>query len=164
MLDELCNSMKIGQICHVVGIPAHVHQWPNVTWSIEACSVQTIKPECEASFWFWLDNKTSTCSNRITLHLLTLHSPPSHSHVDPCLISNNFKALHAASACSPWRFPAIVANTFGSSIVPPGLYSTLKLVLLFSLVQTEGENPDAHNHLDILTLTSDTLIIDRYPS
>ncbi|KAI4884787.1 hypothetical protein NFI96_018752, partial [Prochilodus magdalenae] len=130
--DELCNSMKFGQVYRVVGIPAHIHQWPNITWSIEACSVQTVKPECEALF-----------------------------DTDPCLISDNFQALHAASACSPWRFSAIIANSFGSAVLPPGLYSTLKLVLLLSLVQTEGENPDAHNHLDVLALTSDALIIDR---
>ncbi|XP_072514098.1 minichromosome maintenance domain-containing protein 2 [Salminus brasiliensis] len=123
--DELCNSMKIGQVYRVVGIPAHVHQWPNIIWSIEASSVQTVMPEY------------------------------------PCKISDNFHALHAASACSPWRFSAIVANSFGSAIVPPGLYSTLKLALLLSLVLNEGEDPDANNHLDVLALTSDTLIIDR---
>ncbi|KAK1806200.1 hypothetical protein P4O66_000087 [Electrophorus voltai] len=80
---------------------------------------------------------------------------------DPCLVSDNFKALHATSASSPWRFSAIVANTFASPVVPPGLYSTLKLLLLLSLVQTEGENEEAHNHLDVLAITSDTLIIDR---
>ncbi|XP_026860220.2 minichromosome maintenance domain-containing protein 2 [Electrophorus electricus] len=123
--DELCNCMKIGQIYQLVGIPAHVHQWPSVSWSIEACSIQTVMPNY------------------------------------PCLVSDNFKALHATSASSPWRFSAIVANTFASPVVPPGLYSTLKLLLLLSLVQTEGENEEAHNHLDVLAITSDTLIIDR---
>uniref|UniRef100_A0A4W4F6R6 MCMDC2 N-terminal domain-containing protein n=1 Tax=Electrophorus electricus TaxID=8005 RepID=A0A4W4F6R6_ELEEL len=85
------------------------------------------------------------------------------SFSDPCLVSDNFKALHATSASSPWRFSAIVANTFASPVVPPGLYSTLKLLLLLSLVQTEGENEEAHNHLDVLAITSDTLIIDRCP-
>ncbi|XP_007248985.3 minichromosome maintenance domain-containing protein 2 [Astyanax mexicanus] len=123
--DELCNSMKIGQVYQVVGIPAHVHQWPNITCSIEASSVQIVIPEY------------------------------------PCKISCNFHALHAASSCSPWRFSAIVANSFGSGIVPPGLYNTLKLAMLLSLVQTEGQNTDAHNHLDVLALSSDTLVIDR---
>lgn len=45
MLDELCNSMKIGQLYRVVGIPTHVQQL-NLTWSIEACSVQTLPTEC----------------------------------------------------------------------------------------------------------------------
>ncbi|XP_062841477.1 minichromosome maintenance domain-containing protein 2 isoform X2 [Trichomycterus rosablanca] len=125
MLDEFCNSMKIGQLYRVVGIPTHVQQWPNLTWSIEACSVQT-------------------------------HTPDYHS-----LVSNNFKALHTASACSPWRFSAIVANSFGLAVVPPGLYSTLKLSLLLSLVQTNREYSDAHNHLDVLALTSETYIIER---
>uniref|UniRef100_A0A671T5C2 MCMDC2 N-terminal domain-containing protein n=1 Tax=Sinocyclocheilus anshuiensis TaxID=1608454 RepID=A0A671T5C2_9TELE len=109
--DELCNSMRIGHLYQVVGIPAHVHQWPNVTWS-------------------------------------------------PCLVSNNFQNLQTAMACSPWRFAAIVANSFGSPVIPPGLYNTLKLGLLLSLVQTE-DNPDSPYQLDVLALTSETLIIDR---
>ncbi|XP_067234113.1 minichromosome maintenance domain-containing protein 2 [Chanodichthys erythropterus] len=122
--DELCNSMRIGHLYRVVGIPAHVHQWPNVTWSVEACSVQPWNPKCS------------------------------------CVVSSNFQNLQAASACSPWRFAAIVANSFGSPVIPPGLYNTLKLGLLLSLVQTE-DNPDSPNHLDVLALTSDSLIIDR---
>ncbi|NP_001311369.1 minichromosome maintenance domain-containing protein 2 [Danio rerio] len=122
--DELCNSMRIGHLYRVVGIPAHVHQWPNVTWSVEACSVQPWIPKC------------------------------------PSLVSNNFQNLHTASACSPWRFAAIVANSFGSPVIPPGLYNTLKLGLLLSLLQTE-DNTDSPNHLDVLALTSDSLIIDR---
>ncbi|XP_051970101.1 minichromosome maintenance domain-containing protein 2 [Xyrauchen texanus] len=122
--DELCNSMRIGHLYRVVGIPAHVHQWPSITWSVEACSIQPWTPKC------------------------------------PCLVSNNFQNLLTASACSPWRFTAIVANSFGSPVIPPGLYNTLKLGLLLSLVQTDG-NPDTPNHLDVLALTSDTLIIDR---
>ncbi|KAI2648966.1 Minichromosome maintenance domain-containing protein 2 [Labeo rohita] len=122
--DELCNSMRIGHVYQVVGIPAHVHQWPNVTWSVEACSVQP-----------WTQKS-------------------------PCLVSNNFQNLHTATACSPWRFAAIVVNSFASTVIPPGLYNTLKLALLLSLVQTE-DNPDSPNHLNVLALTSDALIIDR---
>ncbi|KAB5533272.1 hypothetical protein PHYPO_G00129890 [Pangasianodon hypophthalmus] len=123
--DELCNTMKIGQLYRVVGIPAHVHQWSSITWTIEACSIQNLMPEY------------------------------------PSRVSNNFQALHTASATSPWRFSAIVANSFGSPVVPPGLYSTLKLALLLSLVQTKEENLDAHNHLDVLALTGDTLNVER---
>ncbi|XP_058231879.1 minichromosome maintenance domain-containing protein 2 [Hemibagrus wyckioides] len=123
--DELCNTMKIGQLYQVVGIPAHVHQWSSITWTIEVCSIRNLIPEC------------------------------------PSCVSDNFQALHAASACSPWRFSAIVANSFGSPVVPPGLYNTLKLVLLLSLVQTKEENSDAHNPLDVLALTSDTLNVER---
>ncbi|XP_038149514.1 minichromosome maintenance domain-containing protein 2 [Cyprinodon tularosa] len=38
--DELCHSMTIGRLYRVVGIPALVHQWPSITWSVEANSVQ----------------------------------------------------------------------------------------------------------------------------
>ncbi|KAF5897498.1 minichromosome maintenance domain-containing protein 2, partial [Clarias magur] len=123
--DELCNTMKIGQLYRVVGIPAHVLQWPNITYTIEACSIQNLMPKY------------------------------------PSRISDNFQALHAASAYSPWRFSAIVANSFGSPAVPPGLYSTLKLALLLSLVQTKEENLETHNHLDVLAFTGDTLIVER---
>ncbi|XP_046689958.1 minichromosome maintenance domain-containing protein 2 isoform X3 [Silurus meridionalis] len=123
--DELCNAMNIGQLYHVVGIPAHVHQSANITWAIEACRIQNLMPEYPSS------------------------------------ISENFQALHAASACSPWRFSAIVANSFGSPVLPPGLYNTLKLVLLLSLVQTKEENLEAHNHLDVLALTGNTLTVER---
>ncbi|XP_006634062.2 minichromosome maintenance domain-containing protein 2 [Lepisosteus oculatus] len=123
--DELCNSIKIGRLYRIIGIPAHVHQWPNVTFSVEANSVQPWVPEC------------------------------------PSFISDNFQALLSATACSPWRFPAIVANAFGSQIVPPGLYNTLKLCLLLSLVQTAGEDRETLSYLDVLALTTDTLVIDR---
>ncbi|KAM9416981.1 minichromosome maintenance domain-containing protein 2 [Salvelinus alpinus] len=123
--DELCNSMRIGRLYRVLGIPAHVHQWPNVTWSVEANSVQPWEPEYTGT------------------------------------ISSNFQALLTATACSPWRFSAIVANTFGSPVVPPGLYSTLKLGLLLSLVQGREDNPDSLHCLDLLALTTDTLILDR---
>ncbi|XP_029384780.1 minichromosome maintenance domain-containing protein 2 [Echeneis naucrates] len=43
--DELCNSMRIGRLYRVLGIPAHVHQWPYITWSVEANSVQLWEPE-----------------------------------------------------------------------------------------------------------------------
>uniref|UniRef100_A0A665WIM5 Minichromosome maintenance domain containing 2 n=1 Tax=Echeneis naucrates TaxID=173247 RepID=A0A665WIM5_ECHNA len=46
--DELCNSMRIGRLYRVLGIPAHVHQWPYITWSVEANSVQLWEPECKA--------------------------------------------------------------------------------------------------------------------
>ncbi|XP_064189082.1 minichromosome maintenance domain-containing protein 2 isoform X3 [Anguilla rostrata] len=123
--DELCNSMRMGRLYRVVGIPAHVHQWPNITWSVEANTVEPWTPEY------------------------------------PSLVSSNFQALLAASACSTWRFSAILANTFGSPVIPPGLYSTLKLVLLLSLVQTSEDDPDSLNYLDVFALTNDTLIIER---
>ncbi|XP_047205249.1 minichromosome maintenance domain-containing protein 2 isoform X1 [Girardinichthys multiradiatus] len=38
--DELCHSMTIGRLYRVVGIPSLVYQWPSITWSVEANSVQ----------------------------------------------------------------------------------------------------------------------------
>ncbi|KAK6490981.1 minichromosome maintenance domain-containing protein 2 [Huso huso] len=79
----------------------------------------------------------------------------------PAFISDNFQSLLSVTACSPWRFSAILANIFGSHVVPPGMYNTLKLCLLLSLVQTCGDEGEPGNFLDLLALTNDTLIVDR---
>ncbi|XP_074941266.1 minichromosome maintenance domain-containing protein 2 [Phalacrocorax aristotelis] len=77
----------------------------------------------------------------------------------PLFISDNFKYLLSLTSSSCWRFTAILANIFASQVVPPGTYNTLKLAILLSLVQTcEKENAD---YLDLLIVTSDTLVIDR---
>ncbi|KAJ7411975.1 MCM domain-containing protein 2 [Willisornis vidua] len=81
----------------------------------------------------------------------------------PSFVSDNFKYLLSLTSSSYWRFPAVLANIFASQVVPPGTYNTLKLAILLSLVQTcEKENGD---YLDLLVVTSDTLVIDsiRHP-
>ncbi|XP_056220463.1 minichromosome maintenance domain-containing protein 2 [Seriola aureovittata] len=123
--DELCNSMRIGRLYRVLGIPVHVHQWPNITWSVEANSVRLWEPEY------------------------------------PHKVSVSFQELLKATASSPWRFPAIVAHYFGLDMAPPGLYNTLKLCLLLSLVQTRADAKDTFHYLDLLVVTTDTLILDR---
>ncbi|CAJ1082214.1 minichromosome maintenance domain-containing protein 2 isoform X2 [Xyrichtys novacula] len=123
--DELCNSMRIGRLYRVLGIPAHVHQWPSITWSVEANNVQPWEPESS--------HKLSTC----------------------------FQKLLEATAGFPWRFSAIVAHCFGLHVAPPGLYNTLKLCLLLSLVQTRAGSKDTFNNLDLLVVATDTLILDR---
>ncbi len=79
----------------------------------------------------------------------------------PHKVSASFQELLKATAGSPWRFSAIVAHCFGSNVAPPGLYSTLKLGLLLSLVQTRVDAKDTFHHLDLLVVTTDTLILDR---
>uniref|UniRef100_M3ZH92 Minichromosome maintenance domain-containing protein 2 n=1 Tax=Xiphophorus maculatus TaxID=8083 RepID=M3ZH92_XIPMA len=113
-LRELCHSMTIGRLYRVVGIPVLVHQWPSITWSMEANSVQPWEP--------------------------------------------HFLELSECVASSPWRFPAIVAHCFGLDLTPPGLYNTLKLCLLLSLVQTRTDANDPS--LDLLVVTVDTLVLD----
>ncbi|XP_023776731.1 minichromosome maintenance domain-containing protein 2 isoform X3 [Cyanistes caeruleus] len=77
----------------------------------------------------------------------------------PSFVSENFKYLLSLTSSSRWRFTAVLANIFASQVVPPGTYNTLKLTILLSLVQTcEKENAD---YLDLLIMTSDTLVIDR---
>ncbi|KAF4803165.1 MCM domain-containing protein 2 [Turdus rufiventris] len=77
----------------------------------------------------------------------------------PSSVSDNFKYLLSLTSSSCWRFTAVLANIFASQVVPPGTYNTLKLAILLSLVQTsEKENAD---YLDLLIMTSDTLVIDR---
>lgn len=56
----------------------------------------------------------------------------------------------------------MVANSFAAQVVPPGLYTTLKLGLLLSLVQCGVTDREKHTCLDVLALTSDTLIVDRF--
>ncbi|XP_051267366.1 minichromosome maintenance domain-containing protein 2 isoform X1 [Dicentrarchus labrax] len=80
---------------------------------------------------------------------------------DPLQVSASFQELLKATTGSPWRFSAIVAQCFGSDVAPPGLYSTLKLGLLLSLVQTRADAKDKFNNLDLLVATTDTLIVDR---
>lgn len=45
--DELCHSMTIGRLYRVVGIPVLVHQWPSITWSVEANGVTPWEPQCK---------------------------------------------------------------------------------------------------------------------
>ncbi|XP_068253049.1 minichromosome maintenance domain-containing protein 2 [Nyctibius grandis] len=77
----------------------------------------------------------------------------------PSFVGDKFKYLLSLTSSSCWRFTAILANIFASEVVPPGTYNTLKLAILLSLVQTcEKESAD---YLDLLIVTSDTLVIDR---
>ncbi|XP_036935587.1 minichromosome maintenance domain-containing protein 2 [Acanthopagrus latus] len=123
--DELCNSVRIGRLYRVLGISAHVHQWPSTTWSVEANSIQPWEPEY------------------------------------PHKVSARFQELLKATAGSPWRFSAVVAQGFGLDVAPPGLYNILKLGLLLSLVQTRADAKDTFHSLDLLVVTTDTLITDR---
>ncbi|XP_041922920.1 minichromosome maintenance domain-containing protein 2 isoform X2 [Alosa sapidissima] len=102
------------------------------------------------------------------LDVLGVHPPSSLRYQsvtlflrDPCKVSKNFQALFTSMGGSPWRFSAVVTNSFGAQVVPPGLYTTLKLGLLLSLVHSGDTGLDSHTWLDVLALTSDTLIIDR---
>ncbi|XP_029447276.1 minichromosome maintenance domain-containing protein 2 [Rhinatrema bivittatum] len=79
----------------------------------------------------------------------------------PSSISDRVKRLHSLTLNSPWKFTALLANIFATSIVPPGTYNTLKLCILLSLVQTCDEQKETMDYLDLLVVTSDTLIVDR---
>ncbi|XP_061777816.1 minichromosome maintenance domain-containing protein 2 isoform X1 [Nerophis ophidion] len=122
--DELCNTMRIGQLYRVIGIPAHVHHWPNITWSVEVNNVQPWEPQY------------------------------------PHDINAKFKQLLKATGRSPWRFAAVIVHCFDLNMTPPGLYHTLKLSLLLSLVQTRGDAKNT-SHLNLLVTAGDTLIVER---
>ncbi|XP_036120156.1 minichromosome maintenance domain-containing protein 2 isoform X2 [Molossus molossus] len=79
----------------------------------------------------------------------------------PSGISDNFRCLLSLTSSSCWKFTAILANIFASHIIPPGTYNFLKLCLLMSLVQTRDCNKELEDCLDILIITSDTLLVDR---
>ncbi|XP_044861767.1 minichromosome maintenance domain-containing protein 2 isoform X4 [Mauremys mutica] len=76
-------------------------------------------------------------------------------------ISENFKYLLSLTSSSCWRFTAMLATIFASQVVPPGTYNTLKLSILLSLVQTCDRDRETADYLDLLIVTSDTLIADR---
>ncbi|NXJ95711.1 MCMD2 protein, partial [Corythaixoides concolor] len=95
--------------------------------------------------------QATACIEVNSVQLCKPNSPP--------FVGDNFKYLLSLTSSSCWRFTAILANIFASQVVPPGTYNTLKLAILLSLVQTcEKENAD---YLDLLIVTSDTLVIDR---
>ncbi|XP_061522320.1 minichromosome maintenance domain-containing protein 2 [Phycodurus eques] len=123
--DELCNVMSIGQLYRVIGIPAHVQRSTNITWSVEANSVQSWEPEY------------------------------------PHEIGGKFKKLFKATRDSPWKFSAVVTHCFGLDVAPPGLFNTLKLSLLLSLVQTRADANNTVFNLDLLVTADDKLILDR---
>ncbi|KAF6727302.1 Serine/threonine-protein kinase Sgk3 [Oryzias melastigma] len=127
--DELCNSMRIGQLYSVLGIPALVHQWPNITWNVEANNVQQSEPK----------NVPTGCSK----------------------LPTKFRELLNGTASSAWRFSAIAAHCFGLEVAPPGLYNTVKFILLLSLVQTNTSINYTFQYLNVLVVTSETLIMDR---
>ncbi|XP_049637774.1 minichromosome maintenance domain-containing protein 2 [Suncus etruscus] len=79
----------------------------------------------------------------------------------PSGISDNFRCLLSLTSSSCWKFTAILANIFASQIIPPGIYNLLKLCLLLSLVQTNDCDKELESFLDILIITSDTLLINR---
>ncbi|KAF6100153.1 minichromosome maintenance domain containing 2 [Phyllostomus discolor] len=79
----------------------------------------------------------------------------------PSGISDNFRCLLSLTASSCWKFTAILTSAFASHIVPPGTYNLLKLCLLMSLVQTRDFNKEVEDCLDILIVTSDSLLVDR---
>ncbi|XP_032152137.1 minichromosome maintenance domain-containing protein 2 isoform X2 [Sapajus apella] len=79
----------------------------------------------------------------------------------PSGISDNFKCLLSLTSSSCWKFTAILANIFASQITPPGTYNLLKLCLLMSLVQITDRNKELEDCLDILIITSDTLLAER---
>ncbi|KAG7272304.1 hypothetical protein CRUP_014189 [Coryphaenoides rupestris] len=74
----------------------------------------------------------------------------------PHQVSEDFRAVLRATACSPWRFPGLLAHSFGCDVVPPGRYNTLKLAL-----PARTRHDTTFHCLDLLALATDTLLIDR---
>ncbi|KAI5938916.1 Minichromosome maintenance domain-containing protein 2 [Manis javanica] len=102
--------------------------------------------------------KTSQTSVCMEANSITFCNPKVPSGPE---ISDNFRYLLTLTSSSYWKFAAILANIFASQIVPLGTYNLLKLCLLMSLVQTSNHNKELEDYLDILIITSDTLLVDR---
>ncbi|XP_061456506.1 minichromosome maintenance domain-containing protein 2 [Rhineura floridana] len=79
----------------------------------------------------------------------------------PSCISGNFKYLLSLTSSSCWRFTALLANCFASQILPPGIYNTLKLAILLSLVQTSDRDNTTADYLDLLIMTNESLTLER---
>ncbi|XP_077364838.1 minichromosome maintenance domain-containing protein 2 [Festucalex cinctus] len=79
----------------------------------------------------------------------------------PREINDKFKELLEATRDSRWRFSAMVTHCFGLDVAPPGLFNTLKLSLLLSLVQTGADAKNKIFNLDLLVTTDDKLILGR---
>ncbi|XP_077789069.1 minichromosome maintenance domain-containing protein 2 [Podarcis muralis] len=93
------------------------------------------------------------CLEANSIHLCNLTGPSQ--------ISEKFKYLLSLTSKSCWRFTALLANSFASQVLPPGINNTLKLAILLSLVQTSDRNDLTADYLDILVLTNDSLILER---
>lgn len=84
--------MRIGRLYRVLGIPAHVHQWPSITWSVEANSVQPWEPECKAVN----DLILNPAANLQKTHISTLRI---------MINQNNVLVLYTTSCIETYRSP-----------------------------------------------------------
>ncbi|XP_077208376.1 minichromosome maintenance domain-containing protein 2 isoform X6 [Paroedura picta] len=80
---------------------------------------------------------------------------------DPSGITEKFKYLLGLTSNSCWRFTAVLADSFASQVLPPGIYNNLKLALLLSLVQTNDREAAKAEYLDLLVATNDSLMLER---
>ncbi|XP_041422375.1 minichromosome maintenance domain-containing protein 2 isoform X2 [Xenopus laevis] len=89
-----------------------------------------------------------------------------HQYIEesPSAISKPFQSLLSVAMSSPWIFTGILANMFASQVIPIGVYNTLKLCILLSLVQTGKDDEGSGSFLDLLAVTSDALVVDRLMS
>ncbi|KAJ7338890.1 hypothetical protein JRQ81_012792 [Phrynocephalus forsythii] len=99
-------------------------------------------------------------SSQVTL-CLEANSVHHSSTTGPSCISETFKYLLSLTSGSYWRFTAALAYNFASQILPPGIYNTLKLAILMSLVHTNDRDDSTAVYLDILAMTNDSLILER---
>lgn len=83
------------------------------------------------------------------------------SLLGPSCISEKFKYLLSLTSSSCWIFTAVLAYNFASQVLPPGIYNTLKLAILLSLVHTNDGDDSTAVYLDLLAMTNDSLILER---
>ncbi|XP_072855101.1 minichromosome maintenance domain-containing protein 2 [Pogona vitticeps] len=99
-------------------------------------------------------------STQVTL-CLEANSIHCSSITGPSCISEKFKYLLFLTSSSCWRFTAVLAYNFASQVLPPGIYNTLKLAILLSLVHSNDRDNSTAVYLDLLAMTSDSLILER---
>ncbi|XP_063155425.1 minichromosome maintenance domain-containing protein 2 [Candoia aspera] len=79
----------------------------------------------------------------------------------PSCISEKFKYLLSLTSNSCWKFTALLVDSFASKVLPSGIYNTLKLAILLSLVQTIDGDDTTADYLDLLVITNDSFIVER---
>ncbi|XP_069816089.1 minichromosome maintenance domain-containing protein 2 isoform X6 [Dendropsophus ebraccatus] len=98
-------------------------------------------------------SQVTVCIEANNIHQYIARTPPT--------MCKAFQKLYSKTLNSPWMFTGVLANIFAAQVVPIGIYSTLKLYILLSLVQTCNEDKEIGNPLDLMVVTNDTLIVER---
>lgn len=132
--DDLCEGVRMGGECTVIGIPVYELS--------EVSSHAQINIVVEANNVIWSERYTSGLQNKA--------------------LPTSVREIHEACQYSPWAFAATLAYSFAAEVAPPGTYHRLKLAMLLSLVtciQSRRLKEDIHKRLHLLASGSDPTML-----